>query len=670
MHNPTNLRALLLLPVLFAVSSAVAQENTSVPDTARELREVVVAYRATKATPVTYHNVSEEWINERNVGQEASFMLAQTPGITNYSDAGSMWGYSYFRMRGIDQTRVNITLDGMPLNEPEDQGAYFSNIPDLFNSVSRIQVQRGVGTSQNGVASYSGSVQLFSPNLHDTAYARVGVGAGSFNSARVFTEQNMGLKGNIGLYARASELYSGGFKHHSSNRSRSAFVSTGLFEDKSTWKLNVLLGQQQNDMAWLGVSDSLLQVDPRANGNSEAEKDVFAQLIMQLHQRQQLGKKAWLRSCVYYSFLAGNYDFDLNNFLGLPSTNELYNYAFESHWLGGYSNYVRSTANMDFAAGIHGSTYQRRHTGSETTLGELYQNIGHKDQVSAFAKLSYKLGRYTLFADVQQRFVQFTYQGAASMEALTWQFTNPRAGATAAVGERWTLYYSLGRTGREPTRNDVFGGNDDLPADSLGNGLLASTEAEYVLDHEAGVRFASKKMKLNANLYYMSFENEIVLNGQFGPNGLALTNNVERSLRSGVEMQLQYQLLEHVALRTNAAYNYSRITEQGESFAPILTPPVIVVQEVQYARKRWQASVRGRYQHSAYIDFANEAQLSAYWLLDARIGYTVKKMQVSLYANNLTNADYRNHGYVDFDGSRKYFRQAPINWFISAVYNW
>ena len=146
------------------------------------IKEVVVSYQADKLTPVTFQNLNIKDLKAKSTGQEPSYLLSETPSITVYSDAGSTQGYSYFRMRGIDQTRINISLDGVPLNEPEDQGAYFSNYPDIMNSVSKVQIQRGIGTSKNGVASYGGSVQLSSPNLHNEGYSTIGLGYGSFNS--------------------------------------------------------------------------------------------------------------------------------------------------------------------------------------------------------------------------------------------------------------------------------------------------------------------------------------------------------------------------------------------------------------------------------------------------------------------------------------------------------
>ncbi len=251
----------ILIFLTIVTSRQLKAQDTLRLDTTQQLKEVIVTYQADKMTPITFQKISSKDLKTKSTGQEPSFLLSETPSITNYSDAGNSQGYSYFRLRGIDQSRINMTLDGVPLNEPEDQGAYFSNYPDILNSVSKIQIQRCVGTSKNGVASYGGSVQLFSPNLYDSAKTTFGLGYGSFSSLRAFGECNSGVKNRKSLYIRASQIYSDGYKYNSSNNSQSVFISRGLFYDKSTWKMNLLAGHQQNQLAWLGVSDSLISID-------------------------------------------------------------------------------------------------------------------------------------------------------------------------------------------------------------------------------------------------------------------------------------------------------------------------------------------------------------------------------------------------------------------------
>ncbi len=562
-----------------------------------------------------------------------------------------------------------MTLDGVPLNEPEDQGAYFSNYPDILNSVSKIQIQRGVGTSKNGVASYGGSVQLFSPNLADSTKTTFGLGYGSFNSLRVFGEYNSGIKNKKALYVRASQIYSDGYKYHSSNNSQSVFLSGGFFHDKSIWKLNFLAGHQQNYMAWIGVSDSLIDIDRRTNANSKQEKDRFLQTLTQLKNSWQIGQFSSLETSIYHTFLKGNYGFDFNNFLSLSSTDELYNYAFQSNLFGFFSNYTLSKKQFNLISGVHGNIYNRQHTGSEKILGQLYQNTGYKNEISVFTKADYTFKWFTFFADVQYRYVNFDYKGSVDLQKLDWHFINPKAGLSASLNNNSILYYSLGFTGREPTRNDMFGGNDDLLADSSGNAILSNTNPEFVLNHELGFRFQKEKMNFNTNLYYMDFQNEIVLDGKFGPNGLALTNNVEQSFRAGIELSIAYKVSKHFSLVNNSSFNYSRITEQTETFSPILTPPIIINQEVIFSKNKFTIALSGRYQQQSFIDFANEEKVNGYFLLNSRASYNINDFQFSIFLNNITNTKYFNQGYVDFDGSNKYFVQAPTNFYASIQYS-
>lgn len=653
---------------LFSFGQILAQDTLR-PNSLDLLDEVVIAYQADKRTPITFQNLYLKDLNAKSTGQEPSFLLAETPSITNYSDTGNSQGYSYFRLRGIDQTRINTTLDGVPLNEPEDHGAYFSNYPDILNSVSKIQIQRGVGTSKNGVASYGGSVQLFSPNLTDSTKTTFGLGYGSFNSLRVFGEYNSGIKNKKALYVRASQIYSDGYKYNSSNNSQSVFFSGGLFHEKSIWKLNFLLGHQQNDMAWLGVSDSLIAIDRRTNANSQQEKDRFFQTLTQLKNSWKIGKSSSLETSIYHTFLKGNYGFDFNNFLGLPSTQELYNYAFESNLGGFFSNYTFSKKQFNLTSGLHGNTYDRQHTGSEKTLGQLYQNNGYKNEIGVFSKTDYTFKRFTFFADLQYRYVNFDYKGSVPLQKLDWHFINPKAGLSATINNNSIVYYSVGYTGREPTRNDMFGGNDDLLADSLGNAIMFITKPESVLNHELGLRFQKEKLNFNVNLYYMDFQNEIVLDGKFDPNGLALTNNVEQSYRTGLELSISYKITKHFSLINNSSFNYSCITEQTETFSPILTPPIIINQEAVFSKNNFTIALSGRYQHQSLIDFANEEKVNSYFLLNSRVSYNLHRFQCSVFLNNITNAKYFNQGYVDFDGSKKYFVQAPTNFYASIQYS-
>ncbi|RAJ77542.1 iron complex outermembrane receptor protein [Chitinophaga dinghuensis] len=665
MRNP------LLLPALclFTGLTSQAQDTAAIhADSTRNLREITI-YQAQKTTPVTFQNLDIRTLKEKNTGQEPSFLLSETPSVTVYSDAGNQQGYSYYRLRGIDQTRINTTLDGMPLNEPEDQGAYFSNYPDILSSVSKLQLQRGTGTSKNGAASYAGSLQLFSPDLQQARSTSFTAGYGAWNSFRLSAEYNSGVKNRKAFYARASEVHTDGYKEHAFNHSQSAFLSGAYFGDKSTWKLNLMAGHQQNGMAWLPVADSLIKVNRRANANTKAEKDEFLQSLVQLQHQVRLSEHASINSSVYYTYLNGGYGFDVNNFMGQPSDGNLFHYNFRSHFTGIFSNYNFTNQHFNWTTGIHGNIYSRRHLGKDDTEGELYRNTGYKNEISAFTKLEYHLQRFTLYGDLQYRYTTFNYSGSVPFDQMHWAFLNPRAGVSFSAGKHTSLYYSIGNTGREPTRNDIFGGNDDLATDEHHQPLIYNSKAESVTDQELGVKWQYSKLSLQFNGYYMKFRNEIVLNGQIGPNGLLLTNNVSNSFRTGLELSATYQPCGGLTLTNNSSWNYSRIKEDKTTFSPVLTPALIINQEAAYRFKQVLVGLSARYQGKSYIDFANTASIQDYVLLNARIQYMLSRYTFSFFLNNLTNKQYYNNGAVDETGAVKYFVQAPRNLYFAVRYS-
>ncbi len=631
--------------------------------------EVVAPIRATEVTPVPHTDISAKEIDRLNFGQEPAFILSSTPSVISFSDAGSYSGYSYFRLRGIDQTRINMTLDGIPLNEPEDQGVYFSNFPDFFNSARSIQVQRGVGVSTAGVASYGGSVNFESPTLFGKEKIEVGANYGSFNSYRSYAEYQSGYKKQFGVYARGSYLSSDGYKYRSGHKGGSGFLSFGWNKINHIVKVTGFLGHSKNQMAWLGVPETEIEADPKTNFNSE-EDDAFTQGLVAVTHDGDLGGGKRLTTSVFYNHLNGNYDFDLDNFLGFPSTGEMFNYAFKSHFTGVLSHFSLEKDKYDFRAGIHGQHYRREHLGSQSSFGELYTNTGFRNELSAYVKTTYRIEKFNLFGDLQLRWNNFKYEGAVPMDDLSWLFLNPRIGASYGLNSKTVFYYSIGLTGREPTRNDLFFGNDDLVTDIEGNPLVGSDTPERVIDNELGVKFNKDKLSFDGNLFYMIFNNEITLNGEFGPNGLALNSSVAKSFRSGLETDFRYMFDFGLGLRNNMSFMYSRITEEDVSFQPIMTPNVIINQGFDYRYKGLTVGLDMRFQGKSYIDFANEVELPAYFNMNFMASYRYKFAELTLRLNNLTNDTYYTNGQFDIYGTPTYQIQAPLNYNVGLRLMW
>lgn len=639
----------------------------SIPDTVFLNDIIIEAYRADEKSPTTFKTIDKKTISIENTSQEPSEMLSYTPSINAYSDAGNFQGYSYFRLRGIDQTRINMTLDGIPLNETEDQGVYFSNYPDFFNSIESLQIQRGVGTSTNGVASYAGSINFQSPDLNNERNIQIGANYGSFNTYRLFGEMNSSLFNDQGIYVRVSHLHSDGYKHRSANTSNSGFFKYGILKPKHKLKLIAFIGNQKNELAWIAVPKPEINNDPRTNGNAD-ENDEFTQSLISIQHAYTINKNLILNNTVYYNFLDGNYDFDLNNFLGLPSTEEMYNYDFRHHFAGYFNNLNWHYKNLKINLGTHINTFNRRHLGSERTLGELYRNKGFKNEFSSFLKARYDFQQFTFYGDLQYRYAEFDYEGAAILKKMSWNFINPRVGLGYNISQNSNLYYSFGSTGREPTRNDIFNGEDELPIDASGNGIYQDIRPEYVQNHEFGFKTIQKKWFLMANLYYMSFKNEIVLNGQYGPNGLPLHSNVAKSYRSGLEIDFKLDFFNNLYVQSNVSLSHNRIKENGIKFSPILTPEFISNNKLGFKKKKFHFGTELKYQNYSYIDFSNETKLPDFLLVNLFAHYSYKKIDIQLRLNNITNQTILSNGYIGIDGTPLYFVQAPFN--LSGGITW
>ncbi len=629
---------------------------------------VITAYRANRLLPLTFKDLSKQDLDILNTGQEPSAILNLTPSINSYSDAGNYQGYSYFRLRGIDQTRINMTLDGIPLNEPEDQGAYFSNYPDFFNSVQSVQIQRGVGTTSNGVASYAGSINFQSPSLGSDYYSEAGANYGSYNTYRVYGEINSGIRNEKGFYARISNSGSDGYKYHSGNKSSSAFVSMGIFKPRNKLKFTGFIGNQKNQLAWIGVPMGTIKLEPETNGNSN-ENDNFSQALISLQNTYQINANANIIGTVYYNYLKGNYDFDLNNFLGYPSTGEMFNYAFRHNFTGAFININYNLKGIRINGGIHFNTFNRVHTGSENSSGELYQNTGLKNELSSFVKMVYTVNDLVLFADVQYRFTGFDYKGSAPFDKINWSFLNPKMGLSYFISKNSDFYYSFGTCGREPTRNDLFYGEDNLPADSLGNAAYSYVQPEYVYDHEVGFKTQSGSFHLATNIYLMNFKNEIVLNGQFGPNGLPLHSNVAKSYRYGFELDLKFTFCKYFYYSNNSSVSHNRISEDDIIFQPILTPQIIINQVVGYQARLLHSGIIFKYQGKSYIDFENDHITPDYFTIDLFSSYRWKSFTFRIGLNNITNKIIVSSGYIGLDGTPLYFVQAPFNFNSGIVWN-
>lgn len=621
-------------------------------------------YKANYLTPITFKNLYKSEINFKNYGQEPSQILNSTPSITSFSDNGSGWGYSYFRLRGIDQTRINMTLNGVPLNEPEDQGCYFSNYPDFMESLEMLQIQRGGGLIKNGVSSFGGSIN-FESYIPKKFVVSSTLGFGSFNSTKLgFTFENAWKRG--GFYIQFSDIQTSGYKYHSGNHGRSLFINTFFNAGKNTFKIIGFAGTQYNQLAWLGVSLDSIEKDRRINGASEKENDNFEQYNIQFHHIYNINDNSKFNYTIYYNFLKGFYTFDVNNFYEIPISGSILKYDLNANFFGGNVNYAHKIKKFDFYIGLNAYTYSRNHIGSDRGL-YLYTNTGYRNEISGSFKVNYNIFKgFNLLADIQYRYTDFEYIGDVNLKKFYWNFINYNIGVDYKLTKETVIYYSCGKTNREPTRNDIFYGFDNLQSDSLGDPIYNDIQPETSFDHELGFRFLNNHINFNFNLFCMIFKNEIILNGQYGPTGLPLRNNIESSTRSGLEIDMKYKWDFGLVTNFNLTYNHSIIKQGDNNIIPILTPIWLSNVEIYYKYKWFNIGLNYRYQDWSYIDFANKNKISDFYTLNAKIGLTWRWFDFNVFINNMTDQKYFNSGQMNYDGSKPlYFVGSPINLYAS-----
>ncbi len=582
----------------------------------RRSEEVVVqAIRADVETPVTKTDLGRAEVERLDYGQEMPFLLRDVPSVTQYSDTGIGSGYSYLYLRGIPQTRLNVTLDGVPLNEPEDSALYFVDFGDFASSLESIQVQRGVGTSSVGTASYAGSINFASLDLAEHARVDGRLGVGSFGTSRATLGVQSGRFGPaLRLYARGAYQQTDGFRDHSGVIQKSLFYGASRPDDRSFLKVFGFVGREQTELAFLATERDVLERDLRANPLSPEERDRFGQQFVQAQYTRFLGSTSSLAGQVYYNGAGGWYRIWAD-----PVRAALYEYDLGWHFMGGLANFRHVKGPVDLTAGVHVNGYESRHSREVVDVGPQYVNHGHKNEASGFAKLGYDLGRFHLYGDVQLRHARFRYEGGLPLGSVGWTFFNPKAGARFAPTPALSLYGSVGRATREPARADMLAGEDDatVPYD------LRAVKPERVVDFEAGLELRRKHFSLQASAFAMEFRNEIAQTGELSEIGLPLRRNVDKSHRRGLELDLRWRPRPGLDVRLSASANRSRIETWTQFYdvydaegawvgstsrvlrdvPPLLTPAFVANPSVEYAPVKWLSfTAAGRYVAMAHLD--------------------------------------------------------------------
>lgn len=696
----------VLVPMLIGGTAFAQEQDTAVSNAKRNLQEVVVSgIRATSIMPITQTTLTSKQIAERYYGADVPTVINFTPSINMVSDNGTGIGYSSFRLRGMDQTRINTTINGIPVNDAENQGVYFNNFADLMSSAETVQIQRGIGTSTNGTSAFGGSINIQTKNLSEQSEVNVNVGYGSFNSQRATMEFQSGLlKNRFLFYGRYSHISTDGYRNNSGSTIRS-YAFSGAYKMKNAFlKVNMFGGFAENQLAYSGIDKATLASDRRNNPFTNGETDAFKQQFYQVQYMKQFNSRHNISASAYYvrgmapkfQFLfpgVWGYGFDYfnmpNAIVGTDTISTagdmMTSYRLDQHFYGAFANYNYKTSKLDLVTGVHANQMRSTHfmeinwatllPAGVTQNHQVYNNTGVKSEASAFAKATYQFtSKWSVFGDAQLRHAQFSYSEKQmairnfgyKVADMNWTFLNWRLGSRYFITPKNSVYVMAGQSQREPTRFDYF--QDDFATRDVNQ---ADIKPEQVTDVEFGIEHNSKRLSAKVNGFAMYFTNQIIGLGQLNVFGYPITTNVKNSSRMGVETELMYQVAKKLSLSNYSSFSSNTIKSIDQHYrttystndsvvtysnvALVLSPSVIINQGVKYDVTNWLGmEVIYRYVGMQYLDNTGDKNVSvpSFNYLDARVALNLSGLiktgtpVLSIRVNNILNEKYSTSGSV------------------------
>jgi iron complex outermembrane receptor protein len=680
------------------------KEYTLVIDN-KTLDEVVIqATRAGKFSGMAYGEMSKEDISKNNLGKDAPILLDQMASVVVNSDAGNGVGYTGLWIRGTDGTRINVTINGVPVNDAESQGTFFVNMPDFMSSVNSVQVQRGVGVSSNGAGAFGASINFQTNALNEKAYGHVISSMGSFNTFRNTLAVGSGLiNGKFSVDARASKISSDGYIDRAKSNLGSLYFSVGYYGKKDVIKFIAFTGKERTYQAWYYVpTDSLgrgnrtfnpagMFID--ANGNTkyyDNETDNYQQDNYQLHYTRSVSSKLNFNLTGHYTKGRGYYEqfkqgeslisYNMNDVITakgdtITSTDLVRRLWLDNDFVGvlGNINYKASNK-LSFVIGGGYNDYYGRHFGrvmwaqyaSNSYIDhEYYKNTASKSDANIYLKLNYNpINDLFVFIDLQQRMINYSFLGfdeslKSTKQQISFSFFNPKVGLSYRLNSAFSLYGSFAIGNKEPNRNDFV---NSTPK--------SRPKSENLKDLEFGARYMSNKYSLQMNVFNMDYTNQLVLNGKINDVGAYTRINVEKSIRRGVELEFAYALSKYMTLSGNLTLSQNKIKEFNEytddydnggqvlatykntdiSFSPnTISSAVLTFKPI----KGLEIALINKYVDRQFLDNTakKERSINPYNYTDVRLNYTytfknLTELGLMLTLSNIFNTVYETNGYT------------------------
>ena len=683
---------------------------------------VVSATRASKNTGTTFRNMSKAELEKNNFGQDMPYLLNQTPSVVVTSDAGAGVGYTGMRIRGSDATRINVTLNGIPLNDAESQGSFFINLPDLASSIDNIQIQRGVGTSTNGAGSFGASLNIQTTTRRDSAYAELNNTYGSFETWKNTVSVGTGMINNkFSFDGRLSRIKSDGYIDRASSNLKSFFFSGAYYGKKDLLRMNVFSGTEKTYQAWNGVGEDMLKINRRNNDFTyDNQTDNYQQDHYQLFYTRNLSPKLVANAALHYTYGRGYYeeyqeqqtlaDYGIAP-LVIGNSTKTESDLVRRLWLDNdfygvtYSLNYTPKKELNFILGGAYNEFKGKHfdeviwaqyanyDASKSLRHRYDDNDAFKTDFNIFGRANYQIDQFSFFADLQYRRVYYSYFGkdlnnGMAQQNATLNFFNPKAGITYTINAKSNIYASVAIGNKEPNRRDFTDSNID-----------SRPQPEHLTDIEAGYRIQVTNFTAGINGFAMLYKDQLINTGELNNVGGQTRQNVADSYRAGIEFDGRLQLTKTLSWATTATFSRNKIKEFTEyiydkadktrktfvkntfqntdiSFSPSL----IMSSEIAYKPiQNAEIAFISKYVGKQYLNnLSDDGQsLSSFFVNDIRLNYNtaftgVKNVGLSLLVNNVFNTLYESNGasYPSFSKGEVsrynvYYPQATRNFLLS-----
>ena len=695
----------IFLPLISQAQDSGQKEKV----TQTKLDSVVVeSFRGGKNTPVTHSTMNIDLLKKQSPVSSVPMVLSLMPSVVASTEGGNGLGYSSIRIRGSESSRINVTLNGVALNDAESQEVFWVNIPSFTSFLQDIQVQRGVGTSTNGPAAFGASINMRTLFAAQEPYGVADFSIGSYNTYLSTVGAGTGLlKSGLSFDIRYSRNRGDGYIRNAKTDLGSLFATAGWFNGDNSLKLTYIMGDQKSGITWEGVSREQMEIDRRFNsagsyydkaGNLQFyqnETDNYIQHHIQTHFIHRISPKLIWSSTIHFTKGDGFYENYKNNRkfseYNLPvqrvkgidysRSDVVIRQALDNNYIALNTSLSYNSEDFNSTAGVSYSYYDGDHFGKliwsmyNNEIPENYQwylNKGFKADLSAFARVEKSLGsRVVAFADLQYRRVDFTLGGEdKDFASLDWKgvydFFNPKAGVTLNINIANQLYASVAVGRKEPGRSDI--------KESIKALTAAAIKPERVIDYEAGYRLKSKKVTLSANIYFMEYKDQLVPTGKLSETGYVIKENVERSFRRGVELSSSWKPLSYLGvdanltLSSNKILNYIWYLDQFDENWNLVSQRAVKFEKSDIAfspavtgmgmitllpSKSSSISLHGKYVGKQYMDNTSNLSRSVpqYFVLglNASKSFELKSgryLDVQLFIDNMLNRKYFSNGWV------------------------